>query len=117
MVSSASKSRTGGGSGGLKGLLKSTGRFCYSTVVTISKNSKDWMATGYTLIGHTAFGIATTTMIVLMPLLFEIARETQVRNTNKDHSIFFRYFMCFALILLRNLVESCIPCVKHICFN
>lgn len=65
-------------SGGLKGFFQRTGRFCYSTVVTIRGQSKVWMKTGYHLIGSTAFGIATTSMIVLMPLLFEIAREAQV---------------------------------------
>lgn len=76
------------GSGGLKGLLKTTGRFCYSVAITASKQGKNWLAFGYTLIGHTAFGIATTSMIVLMPLLFEIARETQVSNKRIKSCLF-----------------------------
>lgn len=33
---------------------------------------------GYTVGGGIAFALATTSMVVLMPLLFEIAREGQV---------------------------------------
>jgi hypothetical protein len=62
-------------SGGLKGILQRTGKFFYSGGLYAYQFAK----VGYVYGGKVAFSVATTSMIVLMPLLFEIAREGQVR--------------------------------------
>jgi len=62
-------------SGGVKGFLQRTGKFFYSGGVW----AYDACKVGYIYGGKFAFALATTSMLVLMPLLFEIAREGHVR--------------------------------------
>jgi hypothetical protein len=64
--------------GGLKGLLQRTGKSFYSGGLFARDSVVVAVKTGYRMGGKLAFAIATTSMIVLMPLLFEIAREGQV---------------------------------------
>jgi len=71
-MSSASKP-----AGGIKGFLQQTAQFgmwTYEKSTTVAH----W---AYRYGGQAAFILATTSMVVLMPLLFEITREAQVRNT------------------------------------
>ena len=81
-MSAALPTKKKGGSvttGGLKGLLQRGGTWAYETgVYTRDKGSESlkWIVKKG---GNLAFALATTSMIVLMPLLFEIAREGQVR--------------------------------------
>lgn len=65
----------GSKSGGLKGMIQRTGKFFYTGGLYAYQFAK----VGYVYGGKVAFSVATTSMIVLMPLLFEIAREGQVR--------------------------------------
>ena len=60
--------------GGLKGIIQKTGKFFYAQGVWAYSAAK----VGYRYGGQIAFAVATTSMITLMPLLFEIARESQV---------------------------------------
>jgi hypothetical protein len=64
--------------GGLKGFFRTTGAFMYTTSVFLRERGFDALKIGYAYGGQAAFSIATVSMIVLMPLLFEIAREGQV---------------------------------------
>lgn len=57
--------------GGIKGFLQKTGIWARETVPSLVK----WT---YRVGGKAAFFLATTSMVVLMPLLFEITREAQV---------------------------------------
>jgi hypothetical protein len=66
-------------SSGLKGMIKSVSKFGYNSAITIASNGGIVIKHGYNLIGSTGFAVATTAMIIFMPLLFEIAREAQVR--------------------------------------
>ncbi|GAX24253.1 hypothetical protein FisN_4Hh046 [Fistulifera solaris] len=66
-------------SGGLKGILQRTGKFFYSGGLYAYQFAK----VGYVYGGKVAFSVATTSMIVLMPLLFEIAREGQMIETER----------------------------------
>jgi hypothetical protein len=68
-------------SGGLKGLIQRTGKFFYAGGLY----ARDAAKVGYKLGGSVAFAVATTSMVVLMPLLFEIAREGQVRHFEDPH--------------------------------
>ena len=61
--------------GGIKGFLQKTGKF--GIWAFESGNSlAQWT---YRYGGKAAYILATTSMVVLMPLLFEITREGQVR--------------------------------------
>jgi hypothetical protein len=62
--------------GGIKGFLQRTGKLGLWVRDTGSSAVK-WT---YRVGGKTAFMLATTSMVVLMPLLFEITREAQVRE-------------------------------------
>jgi hypothetical protein len=66
-------------SGGLKGAIQRTGKFFFATGMYARDTGGVLLKYGYKMGGKVAFSIATTSMIVLMPLLFEIAREGQVR--------------------------------------
>ena len=62
--------------GGIKGFFQKTaqlGVWTYDKGTTVVS----WT---YRYGGQAAFILATTSMVVLMPLLFEITREAQVRN-------------------------------------
>lgn len=64
--------------GGLKGLLQTTGKTIFSAGVTIRDYGTIAARWGYKIGGNVAFVMATTSMIVLMPLIFESTREVQV---------------------------------------
>ena len=63
--------------GGIKGLLQKTGKAGMWAVET-GQAVFHWT---YRWGGQAAFVLATTSMVVLMPLLFEITREGQVCTT------------------------------------
>jgi hypothetical protein len=65
-------------SGGLKGFLRQTGAFLYEGSLIVRQQGFEYVKLGYFYGGKVAFSIATVSMVVLMPLLFEIAREGQV---------------------------------------
>jgi hypothetical protein len=67
-------------SGGLKGVIQKTGKFFYASGMYARDTGSVLLKYSYRVGGKVAFSIATTSMIVLMPLLFEIAREGQVRH-------------------------------------
>jgi len=58
-------------SGGLKGWLTWTGQTVYTLSQTTARIVYKWG-------GKAAFTVATTSMVVLFPLVFEIAREGTV---------------------------------------
>jgi hypothetical protein len=60
--------------GGIKGFLSRAGNSFYA-IGTYCKE-KSWVAAR--MAGNLAFIVATTSMVVLMPLIFEIMREGQV---------------------------------------
>jgi hypothetical protein len=62
--------------GGLKGFFLRAGKSFWGGGL-FAKDTSLWMAQWAGKIG---FIVATTSMVVLMPLLFEIGRETQVRS-------------------------------------
>jgi hypothetical protein len=61
--------------GGLKGLIQRTGQFCFASGVYVWRIG---CTVGYQIGGKIAFSIATTSMVVFMPLILEISRETLV---------------------------------------
>jgi hypothetical protein len=69
-------------SGGLKGIIQRTGKLFYAGGIFVRDSGTTLFRYGYEYGGRVAFGLATTSMIVLMPLLFEITREVQVRFTS-----------------------------------
>lgn len=66
-------------SGGLKGFLRETGALIYAGGRLVRERGYDALKLGYAYGGQVAYSLATLSMVVLMPLLFEIAREGQVR--------------------------------------
>lgn len=60
--------------GGLKGFFTRAGASFYSGGLFIKE--KSWMAAQ--MAGKVGFVVATTSIVVLMPLIFEIMREGQV---------------------------------------
>ena len=66
-------------SGGLKGLLQMTGKSIFTAGVIVRDYGTIAARWGYKIGGNVAFVMATTSMIVLMPLIFESTREVQVR--------------------------------------
>lgn len=66
-------------SGGLKGLIQRTGKTFYAASLIARDYGTIAVRFGYRYGGNVAFFVATTSMIVLMPLLFESTREVQVR--------------------------------------
>ena len=65
--------------GGLKGLLQSTGKAVYAAGLLARDYGTVAARWSYRYGGGLAFVMATTSMIVLMPLMFESSREVQVR--------------------------------------
>jgi hypothetical protein len=61
--------------GGIKGFLSRAGNSFYAGGMYCKE--KSWVAAR--VAGNLAFIVATTSMVVLMPLIFEIMREGQVR--------------------------------------
>jgi hypothetical protein len=61
--------------GGIKGFLSRAGNSFYAGGMYCKE--KSWVAAR--MAGNLAFIVATTSMVVLMPLIFEIMREGQVR--------------------------------------
>jgi len=64
--------------GGLKGLIQSTGTAVYAAGVLARDYGTVAARFSYQYGGSLAFAVATTSMIVLMPLMFESSREVQV---------------------------------------
>lgn len=77
---------------GLKGFFLRAGKSFYDGGL-FAKETSTWMAKWAGKIG---FVIATTSMVVLMPLLFEIGRESQVRR-----------------LLVMNSIIHVMQCSKH----
>lgn len=75
--------------GGLKGFMERAGSSFLSAGM-FAKDTGTWLGQ---MAGKLGFIVATTSMVVLMPLLFEIGRETQVRKDPKLSQI---------IILLQN---------------
>lgn len=65
-------------SGGLKGIIQRTGQTIFSAGLIIRDYGTVAARWGYKIGGNVAFVMATTSMIVLMPLIFESTREVQV---------------------------------------
>jgi hypothetical protein len=69
--------------GGLKALLHATKIFFSAGII-----GRDYgtiaVRWGYKIGGNVGFVLATTSMIVLMPLIFESTREVQVRHCLQD---------------------------------
>ena len=61
--------------GGIKGFLSRAGKSFYAGGLYVKE--KSWMAAK--MAGNVGFVVATTSIVVLMPLIFEIMREGQVR--------------------------------------
>ena len=78
--------------GGLKGFLKRTGKWFYSSSLFVRDTSTTLARFTYSYGGKLAFAAATTSMVVLMPLMFEIAREGQVGDV-----------LCCDVLRFRNL--------------
>jgi hypothetical protein len=57
-----------------------TGKFFYSNGVLVRDSVSGAVKFSYKWGGRVAFVLATTSMVTFMPLLFEIAREQQVRR-------------------------------------
>ena len=100
-------------SGGLKGLIQSTGKAVFAAGVLARDYGTVAARWSYQYGGGLAFVVATTSMIVLMPLMFESSREVQVRiycwsfyslfdhRNSKQREITWQYFaITHALILL-----------------
>lgn len=66
--------------GGLKGLIGRTKSFLYSGGLYAIDTGNKIMKWSYHYGGGLIFALATTSMVVFMPLLFEIAREGQVSS-------------------------------------
>ena len=64
--------------GGLKGFFQRTGKFFYAGGVYALDFGRTGLKVGYKYGGKFAFVVATTSLVVLMPLFFEIGREGQV---------------------------------------
>mmetsp|Transcript_34308 Transcript_34308/g.41048 ORF Transcript_34308/g.41048 Transcript_34308/m.41048 type:complete len:113 (+) Transcript_34308:198-536(+) len=75
----APKSQPRPSSGGLKGFFRKAGKSFYTGGLFATDQSV-WMAEKLCKIG---FIIATTSIVALMPLIFEIAREGQMVESEK----------------------------------
>ena len=62
--------------GGIKGFIQRTGKLVIGTGTWIAQTGAMFT---YKWGGHAAFVIATSSVLVLMPLLFEISREGEAR--------------------------------------
>jgi hypothetical protein len=72
--------------GGLKGLIQMTGKTVYGASLVVRDYGTVAARWSYRYVGFVAFTVATTSMIVLMPLVFESIREVQVRSTRMLYS-------------------------------
>ena len=77
--------------GGLKGFFTRAGASFYSGGLFVKE--KSWMVAQ--MAGKVGFVVATTSIAVLMPLIFEIMREGQVRAFSID--------VCFASLPCEHL--------------
>jgi hypothetical protein len=66
--------------GGIKGAVGRGASWCVETAYVVRERGMVILKWGIKVGGTLSFALATTSMIVLMPLLFEIAREGQVRS-------------------------------------
>jgi hypothetical protein len=67
--------------GGVKGAVRRGAAWCLEAAAAVRDRGRGVLKWGVKVGGTVSFALATTSMIVLMPLLFEIAREGQVRST------------------------------------
>ncbi|KAL9191313.1 hypothetical protein ACHAXT_001019 [Thalassiosira profunda] len=65
--------------GGVKGFLTRAGKSFYAGGTYLKE--KSWMAAK--MAGNVGFVVATTSIVVLMPLIFEIMREGQMIESDK----------------------------------
>eukprot|EP00593_Proboscia_inermis_P016642 CAMPEP_0171311496 /NCGR_PEP_ID=MMETSP0816-20121228/21760_1 /TAXON_ID=420281 /ORGANISM="Proboscia inermis, Strain CCAP1064/1" /LENGTH=111 /DNA_ID=CAMNT_0011796309 /DNA_START=61 /DNA_END=396 /DNA_ORIENTATION=+ len=70
------------GGGGIKGFLGRANKSFYSGGLFI----KDWGLWAAKKSARVGFVIATTSIVVLMPLIFELAREGQSLEVERAHS-------------------------------
>lgn len=66
--------------GGLKGFIQRTGKAFYAAGIIVRDYGTIAARLSYRFGGNIAFAAATTSMIVLLPLMFETTREVQVRT-------------------------------------
>lgn len=66
--------------GGIKGAVQRSGTWLLDTAAQAKVIGFEYLKWGVKVGGSVSFALATTSMIVLMPLLFEISREGQVRT-------------------------------------
>ena len=85
-------------SGGLKGLLQKTGKTIFSAVVVIRDCGTMAARWSYKVGGNVAFVMATTSMVVLMPLIFESTREVQVCMVARGIWLSFQLQLCFVFL-------------------
>jgi hypothetical protein len=68
--------------GGIKGAVQRSGTWLLDTATQARSIGFEYLKWGVKIGGTVSFALATTSMIVLMPLLFEISREGQVRASS-----------------------------------
>ncbi|KAL7576649.1 hypothetical protein ACA910_005582 [Epithemia clementina (nom. ined.)] len=81
---------TSNSGGGIKGLLQRTGRLVHRTGTWILETGTNVAVLTYKWGGQAAFVVATSSVLVLMPLLFEIAREGEMLEMEKLQANDFR---------------------------
>ena len=74
------------GSGGIKGMIQRTGKFVHSTGTWVAHAGATAAMFTYKWGGQAAFVVATSSVLVLMPLLFEIAREGEASIKENGNS-------------------------------
>ena len=72
-------------SGGMKGIIQRTGKTIFSVGLMVRDFGTVATRWSYKIGGNIAFVMATTSMIVLMPLIFESTREVQVCERIASH--------------------------------
>jgi hypothetical protein len=66
--------------GGIKGAVQRSATWLLDAATQARSTGFEYLKWGVKIGGTVSFALATTSMIVLMPLLFEISREGQVRS-------------------------------------
>lgn len=100
-----SATRKGNQEGGIKGFLTRAGKSFYAG--GLFAKEKAWTVAQYG--GRFCFVVATTSIVVLMPLIFEIMREGQVRSVSFYAIWHHRYYFIFQSIFLEDslLTSEC----------
>lgn len=68
--------------GGIKGAVQRSGTWLLDAATQARLKGFEYLKWGVKVGGSLSFALATTSMVVLMPLLFEISREGQVRASS-----------------------------------